>query len=393
MNTKNPIFDISNWKYLDTQLTFKKLEKMTPRKFGIVWVNDGNISPLDLYCYLKARFGDPNGVTMLARQNSTDNPIQWHYTLFSDDSDINIFGMNIHLEIMVSSNRPIFEKDWKTFIKIVKDDFKKFGPKMTKVRKSLERWSIFNNPYKRLNMVVETLVERLKELDLQKLKPLPSVTITEKQQKEYSKKVEKWQKNIHEAKFISTSLKMIAPVFGESFINMIIFILAKQKVKSDSRLYEDLIRKQIDVRVKSLPLYCDGFIKDIESDAEEFKKFLTLMNSRNDFLHGNVNPIKLKFDEVFFDKTIPLFKDEQSLVIHLIENSLHNIEPDTALNDIEVVRDFVDFMLGHLDPVVRIEVEGLLFEYQLGWKEDTKRIGILFSWPIPEFTMIINNNK
>lgn len=393
MNNKNPIFDISNWRYLNTQSILKKLEKMTPRKFGIVWINDGSISPLDLYCYLKARFGDPNGVAMLARQNSTDNPIQWHYTVFSDDSDINIFGMNIHLEIMVSSNKPIFENDWRTFVKIVKDDFKKFGPKMTKVRKSLEKWSIFNNPYKRLSMVVETLVERLKELDLQKLKPLPSVTITEKQQKEYFKNLERWQKNINEANIISTSLKMIAPVLGESFVNMIIFILAKQKVKSDSRLYEDLIRKHIDVRVKSLPLYCDGFIKDIESDAEEFKKFLTLMNSRNDFLHGNVNPIKLKFDEVFFDKKIPIFHNEQSLSIRLIENSLYNIEPESAINDVKVVRDFIDFIIAHIDSKIRLDIIELMFEYQLGWREDIRGVGVLFSFPIPEFNLIRDDNK
>ena len=44
----------------------------------------------------------------------------------------------------------------------------------------------------------------------------------------------------------------------------------------------------------------------MDATSERFKNFHTLMNGRNDFLHGNVDPTKLKFDSVFFDYgTIP----------------------------------------------------------------------------------------
>jgi hypothetical protein len=39
------------------------------------------LSPVDMYCYLKARFGEPNGVQNILRSDSSDNWIHWEYSL------------------------------------------------------------------------------------------------------------------------------------------------------------------------------------------------------------------------------------------------------------------------------------------------------------------------
>lgn len=389
MDAENSVLNISNWELVDPKtVILLKLEERTEKHICSAWVNDGSISPLDLYCYLKARFGAPNGLAMLFRNPSTDNLIQWHYTLCSGDFMIDFCGMNRRLEILVKGTHAISKEDWAVLLTQIKADFTNFGSQMSKVRQSLEKWSLFVNPYKRLNDIVETFVKRLEALDLKKPTLLPRI-VTRDQVKRYLEEFSKWHQNILEAKIIGTSLRMIVPVLAESFVNLIIFILAKQDVKSDVRLYEELVRKQIDIRVKSLHLYCDGFIKNVESNSEEFKKFHTLMNSRNDFLHGNVDPIKLKFDEVFFDnKTIPLFRDERSLSDRLIGNSIRHIEPEVVLNEVKVVRDFVTFVLGHLDPKVRKDVEVLMAASQPGLREDTKTVGVLFSGAIGEFIPI-----
>jgi hypothetical protein len=44
---------------------------------------DATVSPLDLYVYLKARFGPPNDVMMVARAPGLENIIQWGYALAS----------------------------------------------------------------------------------------------------------------------------------------------------------------------------------------------------------------------------------------------------------------------------------------------------------------------
>src|SRR5262249_43303669 len=75
-------FNISNWTIPDPKELASNLEDQATSRVVALWANDGSISPLDLYCYLKARFGPPNGISMLFRKSSSDNAIQWHYTIF-----------------------------------------------------------------------------------------------------------------------------------------------------------------------------------------------------------------------------------------------------------------------------------------------------------------------
>jgi hypothetical protein len=46
------------------------------------WELTTGIRPVDLYVYLKARFGEPNGITMISKDHEdSDNLIHWHYSL------------------------------------------------------------------------------------------------------------------------------------------------------------------------------------------------------------------------------------------------------------------------------------------------------------------------
>ncbi len=46
-----------------------------------VW-SKGRVSQIDLYCLLKATYGMPNGFQSYLRSNTSDNFINWHYSLF-----------------------------------------------------------------------------------------------------------------------------------------------------------------------------------------------------------------------------------------------------------------------------------------------------------------------
>jgi hypothetical protein len=387
VDSNDSCFNLSKWRVPESKEITSYLEDQVTKRVVTIWANDGSISPLDLYCYLKARFGPPNGISMLFRKPSSDNAIQWHYTLLSGGSMIDFFGMNRLLEIRVSRVSPVSDLDWRIFIGRIKEDFKTWASQMSKVRRSLEKWSLFINPFRRLDLMVDTLVKRLKALDLKKPR-LPPHPPNSTQQRRYMEEFSNWNQNISEAQLLGTSLRMIAPVLAESFVNFIIFALAKREIKVDPRLYADLIRKPIDIRVKSLHLYCNGFTKEVTGESEAFKNFHTLMNARNDLLHGNVDPSKLKFDEVFFDETIPLFRDEQSLSVRLRANAIRYMEPEAALNDIKTVEEFARLVLDQLDAKYRQEILRLLKESQPGWREDDKKVGILFSDTIVEFVGI-----
>ena len=397
MNAKQIGSNISRWKLSKPDVDITEFQERVLKEKSLefvksIWVNDGTISPLDLYCYLKARFGHSESLLMKYRDDSTNNLIQWHYDIFLYECRIEFIAINTHLEIHITNKQTISEEEWKLIICNIKDDFTNYKTEISNIRQSLETWALFINPFKRLSIIVDTLEKRLELLDITEPAPLPH-SITKEQYSKYSIDFKKWETNISEAMLLGTSIKMITPVFCEAFVNLLIFLLSKKEVKLDKRIYDDLIKKPIDIRVRSLNLYCDGFTKNIDSDNEAFKKFHTLMNSRNDFLHGNIDPYRLKFANVYFDKTIPLFKDEQSLLRREIVNSTRYVEKESSLNDIKIARDFIGFVINHLDLKYQHMVKMLSAEKYPGWREDTKKVGILFPEAIAEMIPFKNEDN
>lgn len=181
-----------------------------------------------------------------------------------------------------------------------------------------------------------------------------------------------------EALELCTSLRVLTPIWGESFINLLIFILTRDELKRDPRLYEDYRRKEIDIRVKLLAHNCIGFAKPVDEKAGEFRDFLRLMNDRNDLLHGNTDPSRLSFQTVYFDHMIPLFPAQINFAGAVLKNSLVGIEPSVVLDAVQTIRKFIDYILSLLEKDVREQVQMFMRTRDLGWRPATKRIGILF---------------
>ena len=161
--------------------------------------------------------------------------------------------------------------------------------------------------------------------------------------------LQNWMQNITEARILGTSLKAIIPVWGESCVNLIFYLLRKKKVVGDKRICDFFVQQPIDVRIKTLHLYCNGFKDGVDFTKEQFKNFMILMNFRNDYLHGNINPEKLKVEKIMYDGKIPIFSDERGFIIRLFENSLLHIKTENILKDIEATKEFISFILIHLE--------------------------------------------
>ena len=67
--------------------------------FGTHWKIRNEVKPVDLYCYLYARFGPPNGIQNFLRGDHSENLIHWEWTLQSQDRLLLIQGQNFRTEI------------------------------------------------------------------------------------------------------------------------------------------------------------------------------------------------------------------------------------------------------------------------------------------------------
>ena len=177
------------------------------------------------------------------------------------------------------------------------------------------------------------------------------------------------------------------PILGESFINMLIFILAKPEIKTNKRLFDSINRQNIDIRIQSLHLNCIGFKKPIDYSAEPCKNFHSIINERNDLLHGNIEISKLSFNELYFSGSIPLFTEYGNFWDKSIGQSLNSINFFELQKDYETVTNFIDFIIKHLDDSIKEKVEMIISKEDLGYNKKENRIGILFPNHLVDFRL------
>jgi hypothetical protein len=326
------------------------------------------------------RFGPPNGMTMLFKNNTSDNLIHWHYALISDVAVINIWGKTSGIEISVKTGatKKIADSDWKMMVTSLSAEFKKYGKELKSEKASLEHWSLFINPFARIERIVQDYLVELDKLNLEE--PVPYTAGSKKEFNEYKKDLNRWTKNITKAASLGTSIRMHCPVMGESFINLVILVFRNEELKNDDRIYDNFLRQAIDIRVKTLHMNCNCFPKQIDVGSDAFKNFHTMMNSRNDVLHGNIVPKKLLAEDVWFDqRTIPLFEKDEGIIVKMLRNYCTNVETQKALNDFQVVSDFIELVLMSMDDKSMRTFMMIMGDRMPGINNKTGRLGVLFS--------------
>lgn len=379
----NEILNPDSWqlfeveKQLDFTNKYNNKHKKTKPNY---WNNSPMVlSPLALYKYLKARFGHPNGFVGILKSKTSDNLIHWHYSFQVSEAVIDIMGKTSGLEIVIKATTPLKlnAKDWQKLVENLQNDFKKYGKQMSLTQANFEHWSLFINPFTRIEHTIQEYLDKLIKLDL--TEPASYKIGSKKALNKYIKEMNAWVKNISDAAALGTTIRMLCPVMAESFINLILLVFRKEEYKNDERLYDNLIRQQIDIRVKTLHLHCTCFPKMIDSSTDAFKNFHTLMNKRNDFLHGNIDPSKLVIEDVWFDdKIIPLFKDDEGFMKKMLKNYCTNVEPEKAINDFETISKLIELVLMSMDDI-SLKLFGQIMSSRMpGINKKTKRLGVLF---------------
>lgn len=348
---------------------------------SITFQSNGRIKQIDLYCFLKWKFGEPNGLLSFLRGNHSNNFIQWHYSLNMDDIYIDIIGSTRFLEFHVFSedNAALDTYNEIEFLTSLNSQISLNKKEINKNKNQLEYWKVFLNTYKRLKDTIEKFYQDYQKLTLEDPVQLRKSLVTKREFEIYEHQLKKLTENTIEKKNYGIVLKMLFPVLGESLINLIIFVLAKDEIKNDKRLLDNIFRSQIDIRIKTLHLNCIGMKKAYDQNDERFKNFLRLMDKRNDFLHGNVLPANNTFDEVYFDKTVPIFEEEKDITMEYVKQNLFQVTEGEINKDYQIIIQFRNYIFDNISSPFKEEIEIILDKSDLGWNKKNHRIGILFN--------------
>lgn len=288
--------------------------------------------------------------------------------------------------------------DRQSFIDYIKRDLGNYGKRMSEIRAEvLEDWDVIINPYRQLRASIKELKMQLDALGLDvnfdKSSP-KNIHDLKQREVEWTTLSRKFNHGIG----LSMAIRTMTPILAESFINMLIFILCRPEIKTNKRLYDNYVRSNIDVRIQSLHINCKHFKKPVDWNSEVCGRYNTIVNARNDMLHGNVVPEKLKFSEIFFNGTVPVFKKYESMWQRGIGTSIDSAGIDKVTPDLTAVDDFILYVISCLEDKMQDLVLAMLARRDIGINKKDKRIGMLLPERIvdsyvPAFPTEPNNPK
>lgn len=149
-----------------------------------------------------------------------------------------------------------------------------------------------------------------------------------------------------EATSLGLSISMLLPVYAESFINFILFMLAKPEIKKDKNSYDKILRMRINERVSCLHENCIGFAQPVDyNHVQACKDFHSIMNKRNEILRGNINPMNYLFDSIYFEYRTPLFEIFRYIEYDTYKATLRGIEFEKVIDDYQKIQDFISYIL------------------------------------------------
>lgn len=347
--------------------------KDSPTRKALILQN--TVSPLDAYTYLRARFGQPNGMQTFLAKDDSDNLFHWDYYVKAGSQTVTFTGAT--QEVHVWLEEELTDDQWLDFIENLKKDFGRVGKEKSAILSSLEKWSIFPNQYLSIANRCADLHHDLTTA-LPTLKKLLFKSGLRANDPSFPTLAKRQGKLMTKVTTASTELTILMPVMFESFLGLLIACLIKPELKRNRRMFETFIRSALDVKLMDLANRCNGFKRPILDDNDVFRRFWHVVNKRNDIIHGNIDPVRNSLDIVYFDGKRPLYRTGGDRIVSFWKGLIDQYKPDEVVADYILTHEFIGEILDHLAPPVRAGIQQIMADTQPGWDDKRKIFGTLF---------------
>jgi hypothetical protein len=323
----------------------KKGKSRRPR--GSYLIVRTHLRPVDVYAYLRARFGTPNGFQNIFRKDDSDNLIHWDYHLRAGDADVHISGTSRTVHVMTTE--ALSDDQWKELIIALKAEFARAGKAKSSMLRSFEKFVVFQNKYVALSGLCAEHHEAIVDSEPPSI-ALPVATTSKRALERHYASVRAMGKRATGLYGHCLSLRLLTPVMAEAFINMLILTFCKDSVRDDRETFDKFVRAKIPQRLDLLSQHCDGFDAPIDNRTDAYRDFMRVMNSRNFAIHGNVDPLREQIETVYFEGKRPLFVDGGDNILKVFEHLEQINRPSDIIRDYEAVHGFLHEITTYLTP-------------------------------------------
>jgi hypothetical protein len=299
-----------------------------------------DISALEAYLVLKKEFGEPE------RNYLDEQKQQWVFLLKTENALVEVYDWKQDSWSItvyeLSDDKARAEKIVRALLQQIRNARAKVKSELNEILKQ-NFGQVIENPFYLYYNTATELLALAKKLSISNAHDEPAVA----QIATY---------DTEETLCRAAYFQLVASVDG--LLNLIYDLYLRYELRDD-RIVDRLVREQIDVRIRLAPVYCECFeSRPIDHSTEEFKKFHSLANLRNDFIHANLTK-SMRTQVVEHEGAIYL-NCASSKDVSSVPFSRYGLE------EIKDVKSIVDGMVaqivGAMTPRFRKEFSEILYE-------------------------------
>ncbi len=270
------------------------------------------------------------------------------------------------------TSQKLSDEEWKALIIGIKMDYVRVGKEKSSILKSFEKFVVFQNKYLSLAEICAELHEAIVDSPASRTRPFQGKS--KKSLREYEKIMKNAARTATDLYGNCLKLRLLTPIMAEAFLNMVILTFVKDDIRNDTKKYSEFLREKIPQRIEYLSQNCFGFLHSIDQRSDEYLAFKRVMDSRNFFLHGNVDPNREQIETVYFEGTRPLFVENGDHILRFLEQLENLNPPKEVISDYESVHMFLHQILSSLAPAYRRLFEHIINDPYPGYEIHKKRV-------------------
>jgi hypothetical protein len=228
-NMSPACLDVEKWRASTPQEMVEYFSaKRSPNEgpSGSILIIRKHLRPVDVYAYLRARFGEPNGFQNVLRRDDSDNLVHWDFNVKADGIDVYFAGPSREIQIIVSEK--LTDTDWRDLIKAIKADFRRVAAEKSKMLRSFEKYFVFQNKFVSLAGLCADLHAEIVDAPPYER---PVLSANGEDVKPFEAAMSKMSGRADKLFRASLLLRLVTPIMVEAYINMVILIFCKDAIR------------------------------------------------------------------------------------------------------------------------------------------------------------------
>lgn len=330
----------------------------------------------ELFSLLLWKFKNPNGpMTMfLPPGGDSDAPFKWDYVFgFPSEIKIHIQRSVNDLEVSISP-KTVSRED---FLKFIENNIKIYRKEIYETLASLEDYTLLINPYKRHSSIADLAAKELSKISY-KAPSRPPHGSSKKEVKRYYNDYERYLENRERETLYSMMLVSESAFKVESYINMILAFLMKDKVKNDKNLFEETMRRGWKKKLQHLFLDCNHIVEKAEIEKDKLTEIEKLFSMRNKIAHSYPDKKDLEVAKMWFWENYPILKNP--IPFNVFQVGINNKLPTRAeaLELKSIADEFIESLNSFIDPKIHKSFKLFVNANPLGYNESKKMYSVPF---------------